>query len=77
MSDVAPVQAPPFSKPRETPWRSTKPSATVYHPPAKDEQRQGERQVPPERWQEETHEHTQNGEQQPEDFLFHLEKPYH
>src|ERR1044071_505132 len=46
------------------------PSAAINHPPAEDQQRQGERQVPPER-QKDAHQHAQDGEEEPEDFLFH------
>ena len=49
------------------------PSAAINHPPAEDQQRQCEREVPPER-QKDAHQHAQHGEQQPEDFLFHLPK---
>lgn len=46
------------------------PSAAINHPPAKHQQWQGEREVPPER-QKDAHQHAQDGEQKPEDFLFH------
>jgi hypothetical protein len=56
---------------------STKPSSAIHHPPAKYEQRQGERQVPPQ-WKKDAHHNAKDGEQKPEDFLFHeTNKLYH
>src|ERR1041385_2300461 len=55
--------------------KSIKPSTAINHPPAKHQQRQCERQVPPERWQQDAHYNAQHGEQKPEDFLFHRGKP--
>ena len=51
------------------------PSAAINHPPAKHKQRQCKRQVPPE-WKKDAHHNAQHGEEEPEDFLFHLRKPY-
>src|SRR5262249_26138297 len=48
------------------------PSALVRHPPASRQQRQRERQAPPDR-QRKVHGHAQDYEQHPEDFAFHQE----
>lgn len=53
---------------------STKPSAAINNPPAKDEQGQCERQIPPEGRQEQAHDNAQHGEEQPEDLFFHLQE---
>src|SRR5215467_11676740 len=53
-----------------TPMGSTEPSALVSHPPASHQQRQRERQAPPDR-QRNVHGYAQDDEQHPEDFAFH------
>jgi hypothetical protein len=49
---------------------SLKPSTLVRYPPAKYEQRQGERQTPPD-GQSDIQDQAEDDEEQPEDLLFH------
>lgn len=52
---------------------SAKPATAIDNPPAKDKQRECERQVPPQR-EENSHQCAQHGKEQPEDLFIHLPK---
>lgn len=53
---------------------SAKPAAAIDNPPAKDKQRECERQIPPKGRQDQAHYNAQHREEQPEDFFIHLRR---